>query len=74
VLIGANPCGHRHATSPALSIPLERLGLQPGSAVRAADLWTGAAIAVTASATALDLAEGAVASWVENHAFLLELA
>ena len=73
VLVGANPCGHRHATSPALSIPLDRLGLRPGSPIRAADLWTGEAIALTVSASAIELAEGAVASWVENHAFLIEL-
>ena len=73
VLVGANPCGHRQATSPALTIPLDLLGLEPGSPIRATDLWTGAAIPLTASPTALLLAEGAVASWTENHAFLLEL-
>ncbi|MFS8068956.1 MAG: hypothetical protein ACMG6S_21555, partial [Byssovorax sp.] len=73
VLVGANPGGHRHATSPALTIPLVSLGLQPGSPIRAADLWTGEAIPLTASPTTLLLDEGAVASWVENHAFLIEL-
>ncbi len=73
VLVGANPCGHRPEKSPALTIPLEKLGQKAGAALRAVDLWTGEAIPVTASATALDFAEGAVASWALNHAFLIEL-
>jgi glycosidase len=73
VLIGANPCGHRPEKSPALTIPLEQLGQKAGEALRAVDLWTGAAIPVTTSASAIDFAEGAVASWTENHAFLIEL-
>lgn len=73
VLVGAEPGGHRHAQSPALAIPRDRLGFAPGAAIRAIDLWTGQAIAATASLTELRFAEGALASWAENHAFLIEL-
>ena len=73
VLVGADPGGHCHAQSPALTIPLDRLGIASGAAIRAIDLWTGEAITATASLTELSFAAGAIASWAENHAFLIEL-
>ena len=73
VLVGADPGGRCHAESPALAIPFERLGLAAGTAIRATDLWTGQAVATTASRSELHFAAGAIASWAENHAFLIDL-
>jgi hypothetical protein len=50
------------------------LGIAPGTPVRCTDLWTGAPIVTIPSPIELRLAEGAVASWAENHAFLIELS
>ena len=74
VLVGADPGGHRHPTSPAIEIPLVWLGIAPGTAIRCTDLWTEKTIATIPSPIELRLAEGAVASWAENHAFLIELS
>jgi glycosidase len=74
VLVGADPGGHPHAQSPALTIPFDHLGLAPGAAIRAIDLWTDQPIATTASPTELTFAAGAIASWAENHGFLIELS
>lgn len=74
VLVGADPGGHRHVQSPPFAISLDSVGLAPTATVRAKDLWTGAAVATTSVSGMLVLAEGAVPSWPENHAFLLDLS
>jgi glycosidase len=74
VLIGSHPGGHLHAKSPAIEIPLVWLGLAPGTEIRCTDLWTGARVELIPSAIELRFAEGAVASWAENHAFLIEIS
>ena len=73
VLVGADPGGHRHTRSPTLAVSLDALGLAPSAAVRAVDLWTGAAVPTTIVGSALVLAEGAIPSWPENHGFLVQL-
>lgn len=74
VLLGAAPSGHPGEASPAFSIALDALGIHAGKAIRGTDLWTGEAVTLTTSSTHLEIAEGAVTSFTENHGFLIELA
>jgi hypothetical protein len=72
-LIGADPTGARRAASPPIDLPLDRIGLAPGAALRGVDLWAGTSIQVGGGADRLWLAEGAVPSWSENQGFMIEL-
>jgi hypothetical protein len=73
-LVAVDPQGAKHARSPALEFSGAWLSIREGAVVRGRDLWTGADVHVTAGPDGLRLAEGAVASWGDNHAFLLELS
>jgi hypothetical protein len=74
VLVGANPCGHRHPTSPSLELSFERLGIPLGATITCTDLFTGEVLETLPAASALHLEEGAVASWEENQAFLIAIS
>lgn len=76
VLVGADPGGHQRAASPELVLTREHLGLLGvplEAALRAVDLWACAPVEVTRGADHLRLGEGAIPSYGENQAFMLEL-
>lgn len=73
-LIGADPTGARRGVSPPVELALDQLGLPAGTALHGADLWTGKAVEIGGGTDTLRLAEGAVPSWSENQAFLIELS
>jgi hypothetical protein len=63
------------ASSPAIHLSAAFLGIGAGgSSVRAKDLWTGKPVVLDVSGDHLLLAPGAVDSYSENGAFLIELS
>ncbi|HZF53229.1 MAG TPA: alpha-amylase family glycosyl hydrolase [Polyangiaceae bacterium] len=63
------------ASSPAIHLSAAFLGIGAGgSSVRAKDLWTGKPVVIDVSGDRLLLAPGAVDSYSENGAFLIELS
>src|SRR5262249_32310219 len=72
-LIGADPSGRARAASPEISLSLDLLRLPDGTALSPKDLWTGAGVGASGGTDHIRLAEGAVPSWADNQAFLIEL-
>jgi glycosidase len=76
VIAAADPSRAPSAESPAIAIDTARLGAAIGAEAKALDLWTGETISIEVSAaqgSTLRLAAGAVTSYRENGAFLIEL-
>ena len=76
-LVAASVSHAPSGLSPAIEVPASLLGLapkEPGGEIRAKDLWTGEPVFAQVSGGELVLARGAVDSYSENGAFLIELS
>jgi glycosidase len=74
-LAAANVSHAPSGMSPAIAVSASLLGVGAGgSPVRAKDLWTGEPVSLNVSGDHLLMAPGAVGSYSENGAFLIELS
>jgi glycosidase len=73
-LVCVNTTGSQNDTSPAVELPLDRLGLEHGSKIRTVDLFSGKTVKnANVESDNYRLSLGAVANWKENGFFFLEL-
>jgi glycosidase len=73
-LIASNATGDRRSASPPIELSAHDLGFADHARLHAVDLWMGAPIRIGDAPSKLSIAEGAVASFAETHALLLELS